>query len=171
MVQWYEEKSVVLESPKLQGDPITICKRWSKTDSTYINFPGPELLKPDIDCVEGIDLIEPNDNLLPDWQQKLKMDYKSNFIYCLISSGECVHPPQKRWKKLGILATQIIHILNFKINLDDKLLFKKNFEDENEMHLIFKIRNNSSGYETSTGLTPPMNRRKNRSTCYLMLII
>ena len=56
IIQWFDNKGVLIASSEFGSDPVYICRRWSNVDNTYIDVQRPALIKQYNEKMGGVDL-------------------------------------------------------------------------------------------------------------------
>lgn len=166
IVQWFDQKPILLASTALGEQPSDTCKRWSKKDKKYIQVSRPNIVKSYNDSMGGIDL---HDRMISYYRMSARTKkWTVRTIFHLIDlaiANSWILYREDR-KKLGDVPKSIMQFLEFKLEIANFLLADNpiNGNDDNSP-LVMRLttRNNPEGYDSSPRSLSSFSRRNTRS--------
>lgn len=178
VVQWFDQKPIIIASTGLGEQPTDICKRWSKKESKYLQVPRPNIIKCYNNSMGGIDLIDRMISYYRMSARTKKWTVKTilHLIDLAVANSWILYREDR--KKLEDMPREILQFLAFKLEVANFFLTdnqNSNEDQENSMQALrLTTRNNLEGYASSprrpstprrTMHLPQLARIKNSMRC------
>lgn len=150
VVQWYDQKPILIASTGLGVHPSDNCKRWSKKESKYLQVPRPNIIKSYNDSMGGIDLIDRMISYYRMSAKTKKWTVKTilHLIDLAIANSWILYREDR--KKLGDRQKDVLSFLDFKLQVANVYFVDgSNNNEPSTLSLRLTTRNNPQGYAPS----------------------
>ncbi|KAG5877514.1 hypothetical protein JTB14_011309 [Gonioctena quinquepunctata] len=150
VLEWFDQKPILLASTALGQHPTDNCKRWSKKDSKYMLVPRLCIVKCYNDSMGGIN---PIGRMISYYQMSArtkKWTVKTIFHLIDLALAHSWILYRENRKKLGDAPKYILQFHAFKLEVEDSFFTDNHTNDENSvLPLRLTTRNNPEGYTQS----------------------
>ena len=132
IVQWFDNKEVLMSSNEFGAVPQDTCKRWSKKDKAYIDVQRPALIKQYNEKMGGVDLSDRMISFYRICARTKKWTVRT--ILHMIDLSLANSWVQERQDRLGEGKTkkELMEFLDFRISISENLLYEEDISDDED---------------------------------------